>query len=340
MKSALFIIALSIWLAACNKEAAPPAKTVRPALTEVVGNRVADQGREYSAEIRARHEPMLGFRTGGKIIERKVYAGTRVKAGEVLARLDPSDAIQKTNAAEAQYRLALSDVKRYRELRKRGFVSQAALDAKEAALKSLGAEANLARNQSDYTVLRADRDGVIEAVLADAGQVVAAGQPVMKLGVSGETEAAFSIPEDQFSAFHVGDEARVAVGDLPALKGHIRELSLSSDPQSRTYAARVAFDDPMNRIALGMSARVNFKAADKASLLIPLSAIYQQGKQAAVWIVSDGKRVTLREVQVSAYRDEGAVISGGLKEGERIVVAGVHRLSEGEIIQPVDGSGK
>ncbi len=333
MKSALFMLPLCLWLTACNKEVAPPAKTARPALTSIVQETAIDEIHEYSAEIRARHEPMFGFRIGGKIIERRVNTGTRVKAGDVLARLDPSDADLQKSASQAQYRLALSDAKRYRELRKSGFVSQAALDAKETALKSASAEANLASNQSAYTVLRAEHDGVIESVLADSGQVVAAGQPVVKLGVMGEAEAAFEIPEDQFSAFHVGDKALVTVGDGPQLKGHLRELSAAADPASRTYAARVALDDPLS--VFGMSAIVRFNRSARGAIMVPLSAVYQQGKRTAVWLVDEGNRVSLRQVEISAYRDNGAVISKGLKQGERIVVAGVHRLAEGEIIDPM-----
>ena len=334
MKAILFILAF--FLVACNKETAPPAKTVRPALTRLAGDVAVEKSLEYSGEIRARHEPLIGFRIGGKIIERRVSAGMRVEAGQILARLDASDAALKARSAQAQYRLALADAQRYRKLHHDGFVSQAALDAKETALKSASAEAELARNQTDYTVLRAEHAGVVETVLADAGQVVSQGQPVLRLADLGETEAAFEIPEDQFSRLHVGDAAEVIAGDQPPLKGHLRELSQSADPASRTYPARVAFDVVPEKIALGMSARVLFKPAAKGELLIPLSAIYQQGKQAAVWVVAENSSVSLRPVAVSAYRDDGAIIRSGLKAGERIVVAGVHRLSEGEIIQPVD----
>ncbi len=334
MKAILFILAL--FLVACNKETVPPAKIVRPALTRLAGDVAVEKSLEYSGEIRARHEPIIGFRIGGKIIERKVNAGMRVKAGQILARLDASDVALKARSVQAQYCLVLADAQRYRKLRRSGFISQAALDAKEAALKSASAEAALARNQTDYTVLRAEHDGVVEAILADVGQVVSAGQSVLRLADLGETEAAFEIPEDQFSRFHVGDAAEVMAGDQPPLKGHLRELSQSADPSSRTYPARVAFDVMPEKIALGMSARVLFKPAAKGELLIPLSAVYQQGKQAAVWVVAENKSVSLRPVTVSLYRDDGAIIAGGLKAGERIVVAGVHRLSEGEIIQPVD----
>ncbi len=337
MKSTLFLIAVSIWLVACNKEVAPPAKTIRPALTQIVGKLAIAGSNQYSGEIRARHEPVLGFRVSGKIIERRVAAGEQVKAGQVLARLDPADAGLQAGAAQAQYRQAKADAQRYRELHSKGFVSAAALGAKEVALQTASAEAELTRNQKDYTALRAEHDGVVETVLADVGQVVSAGQPVLRLAESGETEAAIDIPEDQFALRHVGDAAQVLVGNEAPLNGHLREMSASADPASRTYAARVAFD-AQGGVALGMSVRVRFEpgASDKAALLIPLSAIYQQGRQTAVWVVADNHSVSLRQVIVSAYRDDGAVISSGLKTGERIVSAGAHRLSEGEVIRPVD----
>lgn len=140
-----------------------------------------------SGEIRARHETQLGFRVGGKIIERLVDAGTRVKAGQVLMRLDSGDTGLQSSSAVAQYQLAEADTKRFRELRNKGFVSQFALDAREAALKA-AAQAGLARNQSAYTTLRADHAGVIAATLAEVGQVVSVGQPVLRLAPDGERE--------------------------------------------------------------------------------------------------------------------------------------------------------
>jgi RND family efflux transporter MFP subunit len=334
MKSILFL--LIALLAACNKEAAPVAKTVRPALTGIAGQMRTSESRLYSGEIRAEHEPVLGFRIPGKIVERKVSAGQRVKAGQVLMRLDPLDQGLQADAAQAQYRLANSDAERYRKLYKKGFVSAAALDAREAALQSVKAQAELAHNQTKYTELRAGEDGIVEVVLADAGQVVSAGQPVLRIARAGEAEAAIDIPEDQLAGRHVGDAAEVQVGDGPFMKAHLRELSQSADAMSRTYPARVAFDEIPAHAALGMTARVRFKQAAQGALVIPLSAVYQDGKQTAVWIVAENHSVSLRRVGVSAYRDDGAVITSGLKAGERIVVAGVHRLSQGEIIQPVD----
>ena len=339
-RSILFLLLVAV-LAGCNKEIAPAAKIERPALTLVVGSAATASGNTYSGEVRARYETQLGFRIGGKIIERLVDAGARVKAGQALMRLDPGDAGLQLGSAEAQYQLAEADAKRYRELRSKGFVSQSALDAKEAALKAAAAQAGLARNQSAYTTLHAERAGVIAATLAEAGQVVGAGQPVLRLAPDGEREVAIAIPEAQLANLKVGAAAEIVLltaGDsAAALVGRLRELSPAADPASRTYAARVTLTQSGPAVALGMTARVRFTANKKSDgLLIPLTAIFQQGKQAAVWIVAADRTVSLRPVQVAAYRDDGAVIAGGLAAGERIVSNGVHRLAAGEKIRIIE----
>jgi RND family efflux transporter MFP subunit len=343
MKSISFVIALAFTLSACNKESAPPLKTERPALTQLVGAQAGESSYVYSGDVRARHEVALAFRTGGKLIERLVESGAMVKAGQVLARLDPADASLQAGSAGAQFQLAEAEAARYRELRQKGFVSQSALDAKEAALKSAAAQSGLARNQADYTTLRAEHDGVVAATLAEVGQVVSSGQAVLRLAQTGEIEVAIEIPEAQLFMRHVGDTAEVVLltGDGQPMTGFLRELSPVADSLSRSYAARVAFSAAPKLAALGMTARVNFKnspstkSAKTAQLLIPLSAIYQQGKQTAVWIVAADHSVSLRTVKIVTFRDDGAVIASGLTAGERIVSAGVHRLSSGEKIHSI-----
>ena len=308
-------------------------------MTVVVGAISDAGGNTYSGEIRARHETQLGFRVGGKIIERLVDAGTRVKAGQALMRLDAGDTGLQASSADAQHRLAEADAQRYRELRSKGFVSQAALDAREAALKAAAAQAGLARNQSAYTTLRADRAGVIAATLAEAGQVVAVGQPVLRLAPDGEREVAIAIPEAQLADLRLGAAAEVTLlADGAAhLTGRLSELAPVADPASRTYPARVTLTQVDPDVALGMTARVRFNTREKnAGLLIPLTAIFQQGEQAAVWVVAADRSISLRAVQVAAYRDDGAVIAGGLAAGERIVSNGVHRLAAGEKIQVIE----
>lgn len=337
MKSTLLFTLLAAFLTACGgKESTPHVDVARPALTQLVGEVSGDPDTAYSGEVRAHHELALGFRAAGKIISRTVDAGSQVRAGQVLARLDPTDAGLQAVAAQSQYQLAESEAARYRELHSKGFISQSALDIKEAALQAAKSQSGLAHNQSDYTALKAEHDGVVAVTLADVGQVVSAGQPVLRLAQSGEMEVAIEIPETQFAQRHLGDVAQVMLlaGNGEPVAGRLRELSSVADPVSRTYAARVSFKSAS--AALGMTARVSFNDGKKSEWLIPVSAIYQQGKNAAVWIVAADGSISLRAVTVASYRDHGAVIAAGLSRGERIVSAGVHRLSAGEKIQMIE----
>lgn len=347
MKNVLLIMALPLLLAACGKDAEPPASVERPASTIVVGVAADDSGNVYSGEVHARYETVLGFRIGGKIVERLADAGAQVRKGQVLARLDAADTGLQESAAMAQYRLAEEEMKRYRELREKGFVSQSALDAKETALKAASAQAGLARNQAAYTSLASDRDGVVSATFAEVGQVVSAGQPVLRVAQQGEREVTFSVPESRFSSIKVGMPAEIELNATDSnaqstVKGHVREISPAADPASRTYPVRVSFDAANARVALGMTARVRLKesannsAQRSSGFLIPLTAIFQQGDKPAVWIVAADRSVSLRAVEVAAYRDDGALISGGIVAGERIVSAGVHKLSAGEKILIVE----
>lgn len=347
----MLVLASSVLLVACGKEAAQPANVERPASTVVVGAEATDSGNIYSGEVHARYEAVLGFRIGGKIVERLVDAGVLVKKGQVLARLDAADTGLQENAATAQYRLAEEELKRYRELRDKGFVSQSALDAKETALEAAAAQAGLARNQAAYASLLSDRDGVVSATFAEVGQVVSAGQPVVRVAQQGEREVTFGIPESRFGSVKVGMPADIELAatssnSVPTtLKGHVREISPAADPASRTYPVRVSFDAGNAKVALGMTARVKLRISGNdaskggGAYLVPLTAIFQQGDQAAVWIVAADHSVSLRPVVVSAYLDDGALISSGVVPGDRIVSAGVHKLSAGEKIQIID-SGK
>jgi RND family efflux transporter MFP subunit len=259
-----------------------------------------------------------------------------------LARLDGADAGLQVGAADAQYQLALAEVKRYRVLLSKNFVSQSALDSKEAALKALSAQAGLAGNQSSYTTLVADKAGIVTATLAEAGQVVAAGQAVLRVAQDGEREVAIAIPESQYAGLKVGMKAEVVLwtelGADKVRSGQVRELSPAADAVSRTYAARIALDD--DNAPLGMTAQVRLATVTHVSasgeLVVPLAALFQQGEQAALWIVAPDHSVSLRPVQVAAYRDDGAVIRSGVLAGERIVSAGVHKLNAGEKIKPIE----
>lgn len=341
MKHSLLTIMLLLVLVACGKAAPPLAPAERYALTYVVGISGMDSSNGYSGEIRARHEAVLGFRIGGKVVERLVDVGARVSAGQVLARLDAADTGLQESAATAQYRLADEELKRYRELQAKGFVSQSALDAKVMAFTAASAQAGLARNQAAYTSLISDRDGVVSATLAEAGQVVSAGQGVVRVAGNGEREVAVSIPESRLATLRVGMPAEVELNaegvNMKRYSGRLRELSPAADPASRTYPARVTLSNGDANVALGMTAHVRFSAKRKSDgYLVPLTAIFQQGEQAAVWVVAKDLSVTLHPVIIASYRDDGALISSGVTAGERIVSAGVHKLMAGDKIKIIE----
>ena len=322
-------------LVACS-EPPPPAAVAPVVKTLVAGETSAAGTRTYSGEVRARHETTLAFRVGGKIVERLADVGTVVKPGQPLARVDPADLALQAGQAEAQRSLAEADARRYRDLRGKNFVSQSALDAKETALESAAAQAALAKNQAAYAVLKSDKAGAIAQVLAEPGQVVAAGQGVFRLAEAGEIEVAISVPEAQLADLKPGAAAEVMLwsGRQP-MRGRLRELSPVADAATRTYPARVSLLETDPGLALGMTATVRFKQTAADTLFVPLAAIFQQNQQPAVWVLAADDTVSLRPVVVAAYGDAGATITAGLKSGERIVAAGVHKLSAGQKVRPV-----
>ena len=349
---ALPIVLLTLLLAACSETPPPPAL---PRLIRTVTVAAADATpngglRAYSGEVRARIETTLGFRIAGKIVERRVDAGTVVKAGQVLARLDPGDAGLQLAQAEAQRDLAAAELARYRDMKAKNFISASALDAKETAFKAADAQAALARNQSAYTTLAADRAGVIGQVLAEPGQVVGAGQPVFRLTPDGEREIAIALPEGEVAGFKPGQAAEVSFWATDGIRGgklagRLREIAPVADPATRTYAARVSLIDADPRLPLGMSASVSFPPAAAAGkrLSVPLAAVFQQGNQPAVWKVMHGATaeggadftVMLQPVKVAEFTDSTAVVVGGLTGGEEIAAAGANLLTAGEKVRLV-----
>jgi RND family efflux transporter MFP subunit len=291
-------------------------------------------GREYSGEVRARYEVPLSFRVAGKILERPVDTGQRVAAGRLLARLDAADLQLQLAQAKSQQGLALAEAARYRELRRQNFVSAAALDAKETALTAAEAQAGIAANQSAYARLTAERAGVVAAILAEPGQVVSAGQPVLRLALDGEREVAISLPESALAHVRVGMPVAVSLwSDGRRYQGRVRELSAAADPATRTFAARITILDIDAAAPLGMTASVLFPDQRQKAVVVPTSAIFQQGDRPAVWLVGADGTVALRPVVVGSLTDAGAVIAEGLTPGERIVAAGVHKLTPGQAVR-------
>lgn len=333
-------------LVACSEPPPPPAP---PKLVRVLKVGAGDTAsstlqRSYSGEVRARIETTLGFRIGGKIVERRVDAGQAVKAGQVLARLDPADAALQATQAEAQRALAAADLSRTRDLRAKNFVSAAALDARETAFKAAEAQAALARNQAAYATLVADRAGVVGQVLAEPGQVVAAGQGVFRLAPDGEREVAIALPESEVAGFKLGQAAEVRLwsGDDKPVAGRLREIAPAADPVTRTFAARVSLKDADPRLPLGMTATVRFATAAAAGghRVVPIAAIFQQGDQPAVWKVGADGTVALHRIRVAAFGDSGATVAEGLVDGDVIVAAGVNLLTAGEKVRIAQAAAK
>ena len=344
-------LALSLLLMACGN-GEPVQQAVRPAMV-VQPQPAADAVGTFPGEVRARYEPELAFRIGGKVAKRLVEVGERVKKDQPLAELDPQDVRLQLEAARAQVAAAQANLKlvrterdRYRTLLSRKLISESQYDnvenqyrAGEARLKQIKAEFNVASNQAAYTVLRASQDGVIASRQAEVGQVVAAGQTVFTLAVQGEREVVISLPELGIDRLKVGQDVAVELWSQPGKRfpARIRELSPAADPQSRTFAARVAFARSDVPAELGQSARVFIRSKDEIPLSVPLSALTAEAGQPYVWVV-DPKDSTLkrRPVRVGAYGEDHVPVLEGLSPDDWVVAAGVQVLREGQQVSPVD----
>jgi multidrug efflux system membrane fusion protein len=341
----LMAIAISAFLVGCSKPA-QKVEEIRPVRVMTLQSSNVAIDAEFPGEVRARVESRLGFRVGGKIVARKVDVGAVVKRGQVLMQLDPQDlqlaqaqALAGLRANESNRDLAKAELKRYQELRDKNFVSQALLDSKEAAYKA--AEANYEQalaldktqsNQTAYTTLVADADGVVTGVDAEVGQVVAAGSPVVRVAQLGEKEIVIGIPEDQVEALrHVSDvKVRVWAHPNDSYAGKIREISPIADQATRTFTAKVSIPDAPADVRLGMTAYVGFSSATATPWIkLPLTALFQQNGNTAVWVV-ENNMVKLVSVQVGAPIGNDILIAHGISSGQTVVTAGVNSLKQGQ----------
>ena len=338
--TALFLVAA---LAGCSK--APPAEEpVRAVKVVTIGTSPFGSQAEFSGEVKARVESRIGFRVTGKIIKRQVDLGQQVKAGQVLAQLDPQDLRLAADAARAQSAaaltnrdLALADLKRYRELKAQNFISGAELERRETTYKAAQAQLEQAQaqqssqgNQASYATLVADVSGVVTAIEAEPGQVLTAGTPVVRIAQDGARDVVFAVPEDRAGLVKVGSAVGVrGWSDDREIEGVVREVAASADPVTRTFTVKVAID-AASAPALGstVSARPRALAHGGVQVIkLPLSALRQDGLNSAVWVL-DKASMTVRSqpVQLATADGNDAVVAGGLAPGMQVVVAGVHVL--------------
>jgi multidrug efflux system membrane fusion protein len=337
----------------CRKTAAPVAEA-RPVETIQIALTPDDQESSYTGDVRARWESALGFRVPGKVVSRLVDVGAKVTKGQLLAKLDPEDqrlgaeaARQQLVAARSDFEQAKADLSRYKDLFSKGFISAAEYDRRKwtydtaaARLEQSTAQLELNRNQTAYTQLHSDIDGVVTAVQAEVGQVVTPGQSVVKVARLDQKEVAVNVPENRLTELKAANDVDITLWATPGkiYQGHIREVSPSADNVTRTYTVKVAVVDPDAAVQLGMTASVFLKRNGPHARVarLPLTALFQSGNQPAVWVIDPKtNQVALKPVQIGRYTQDYVTVVSGLNEGDRVVRAGVHKLNPGETVRPL-----
>jgi multidrug efflux system membrane fusion protein len=350
----LLLLLSALVLGGCAKHE-PVAETIRPVQLAEVKLGSAANDSVFAGEVRPRHEADLAFRIGGKIVARQVEVGARVRQGQVLARIDAADvglqveaAKASVAAAEAEAAFAQAEYERYQNLLREKFVSASALEQKRnaahtnrARLDQARAQLAVTQNQVAYAALQAPHAGVITTVSAEVGQVVAAGQTVLKLAREDELEVAISVPESRIGEIRGAPKLAVFLWTNPQklYPARVREIAPAVDAVTRTFAVRVSILQPDADLQWGMTANVGLRGdASATAALIPSASLYRKDGVPAVWVYDpQSRKVSLRPVQVTQYREDGVVVASGLNAGERIVAAGANKLQPGQVVRPYDG---
>lgn len=344
----MMLLASSTSLTACKPDVDDPRLGASLVKTIQVPEAIVSK-RAFTGVVAARVQSNLGFRVSGKIVERLVDAGQEVKSGQPLMRIDKNDLAltitakqEAVTAAKAHAVQAIADEQRYKALSKLGASSHQAYELAEATansaraqLAAAEAQAQIATNEGNYSLLVADADGIIVETLAEPGQVVATGQTVIKLAHVGPREASVDLPETVRP--ELNSEAQASLyGNQERTKAHLRQLAGSADAVTRTYEARYVLDGDLADAPLGATVTVYLptNGQDQASVEVPLGAITDEGKGTGVWVVDNTTlTVSFRPVQISSLTEETAILKDGLNPEDTIVSLGAHYLHEGEKIR-------
>jgi RND family efflux transporter MFP subunit len=342
---------LAIALAGCNDTVAQKATPPRPVLVAMVHYEAESPARSFVGTIKPRIETDMGFRVAGKVAKRLVEVGQTVDVGQPLATLDEVDLRLQAEQAQAEFRAATGVLAqaaaaetRARELRAKGWATDAQLDQAKAAGDEARARLNraersveLTNNSLSYATLVADTRGVVTATLIDAGQVVASGQTAIRVARFAEKEAVVAIPETLLDRAKNG-VASVTLWSEPNKKyaAKLREVAPSADPATRTYLAKFSLPDAGDQVSLGMTATLTLSdPVTERVARLPLSALFSEGGNPSFYIVDDKGEVALKPVSVKSYESNDVVISGGVDEGARVVALGVQKLDPAQRVRVV-----
>jgi RND family efflux transporter MFP subunit len=341
-------------LVACQKEEKAASQAVRPVRTVTVELQEGGENVSLTGEIKPRYQADLGFRVNGKILERPVDVGTQVKKDDLLARLDPQQYRQDLEVAKSEIAVAEAEVTRsqaqeyrQRELLKNGHTTQVAYDQALKTFKTAQAQLDAARARQiqasenlGYTELKADNDGVITAIGADPGQIVSAGQMVVRLAQLGEREAVFNIAEGAFKKRPTDPTVTVHLVSNPEIEtaGKVRYISPQADPATRTYTVRVSLPNAPPQMRLGANVVGTVTLDQGQTVSIPGSALFQKDGKPAVWLVEKDSTLQLKPITVQRYQGDSVVVGDGLARGDVVVTAGVQKLLPGQKVALMDAS--
>ncbi len=351
---AIGALVLMLVLTACQKEEKAAATVIRPVRTVTVEMQEGGERVSLTGEIQPRYQADIGFRVNGKVLERPVDVGTQVKKGDLLARLDPQQYRQEFEVAKSEVAVAEAEVTRsqaqeyrQRELLKNGFTTQVAYDQALKTFKTAEARLDAARARQvqasenlGYTDLKADNDGVITAVGADAGQVISAGQMVVRLAQPGEREAVFNVAEGAFKNAQKDPTVEVNLVSNPEIRaaGKVRYVSPQADPTTRTYTVRISLPDAPPQMRLGANVVGSVILNQGQSVTLPGSALFQKAGNPAVWLVDKDGTVQLKPITVQRYQDDSVIVGDGLKQGDVVVTAGIQKLLPGQKVRVMQAS--
>jgi membrane fusion protein, multidrug efflux system len=336
-------------IAGCNKPA-PPTEAARPVRTVTVEHRAEGEVVSLTGHVRAKDQASLAFRLDGRMIERPLHVGDMVKAGQVVARLDPqiqNNALRSAEANLASLEAALTQARltfgRQQELLKDGWTPRANFDeaqqkmlSAQAQVDSAQAQVRIAREQQSYTVLYADAPGAVTATGAEPGEVVRSGQTIVQLARQGGRDAVFEVPEQLIRTGPRDPQVEIELSNDPQVKasGRVREVAPQADSATRTFQVKVGIADPPDAMKLGDTVVGRVRMIAPAGVEVPASALTKTDGHPAVWVVdAQSKTVSLRNVEVLRYDPATVVISQGLETGEVVVTAGAQTLRPGQKVR-------